>query len=257
MKNCACFYTWRRDGNHSRLAFPLCRDRKFGFVNRMLLALLVLFVPCSLFSQIRFHLGVVKGKHVTYRCALHTSKSSNIKHVNGVPVMGEEVESAHPNMWAVWNMHNPDTVTKFKNEVMDAMDVQCQVAKILRKHLSAEELWKLDKSDDNVFIYMRIGDNKNKLSQVTRFLFWRYHPYEGEDMSVYNGFWLNLSPDRLHELEKAILEEVVMPDSYYEFYGTSYDFAIMLTDSDICNSERINECENGGKEWKKIDEVCK
>lgn len=192
-------------------------------MNRMFFCLL-LFIPCALFSQTRFHLGVVKGERATYRCSLLVSEGF----AEGV---------SFPYLWDVRNICNPDTLERErKDESMDTEDLVYPMAKILHGRLAANELQELSENKDEVFIFMRLGEAKNKLSQVTRFLFWRYRA--GEDPSKYNGFWLNLSPDRLHELETAIVGELVVPDSFYEFFGTSYDFAVVLFGEDIVDPEK-------------------
>lgn len=193
--------------------------------------------PIALFSQMRFHLGIVEGERATYRCLLLHSE-------------GFAEGLAFPYVWDVRNLHNPDTTVREKKyESMDTEELAYQVARILHERLTPDELRELAKDDGYVFLFMRVGDDKNKLSQVTRFLFWRYHP--GEDPSAYHGFWLNLSPDRLLELETAIVEELTVPDSFYEFFGTSYDFAVTLFSKDIVNPEKVRQRVEEERAWSK------
>ena len=204
-----------------------------------------MFVPVFSFSQEGFRLGLVKGKYANYRCSLHSQKESCVK-LEEEKFVVEERETTYPNIWDVWNIHNPDTLVKIGEKVYlkDNGELELRIAKILCKSLYLCELNKLTKTNDNIILTMRIGNNKNKLLQITRFTFWNSLLYEGDSLA-HNNFWLTLSPDRLYELEKAILNELIVPDVYYEFYGT-FDFSIMLTNSDICNFEEIKKKSNKG-----------
>ena len=193
-----------------------------------------------MFSQETFKLGIVKGQHVTYQCSLFSKEVAYPVVENGQCVDLQLKRATLPFMWTVWNVHNPDTAVKpNKGEWMPSnTEVHWQIAEILHKQLSSKELRELAKSKDDIMLTMRVGNDKHKLLQVTRFTFWRYHPHKGDSLT-YNGFWLNLSPDRLHELEKAIVNEVVVPDDY-ELYGTD-DFVELLGASDIVDPEKMRQ----------------
>ena len=179
-----------------------------------IILLFTMFASSFLFAQEGFHLGTVKGENVTYQV-----KRTRMHHV-----------------WSVLNVHNPDTTLRpYKGKNMPWIwDVRCQIAEILNKNLTDEELQKLVETDDYIVIDIRIGSDKRKLQQVTRFMFWRTRGHVKDTLS-YNGLWLNLSPDRLYELEKRIVEEVIVPEEY-EIYGTG-DFPEFLTGSEIVDPE--------------------
>jgi len=50
----------------------------------------------------------------------------------------------------------------------------------------------------------------------------------------YEGFWLNLSLDRLHEIEKDIVDKVKLPKDLKELLLVG-DFDILIPSDDICN----------------------
>ena len=201
-----------------------------------------LFFTGNLFAQEGFQLGIVKGRQVTYQCSLFSQEVAYPVVENGQRVVLRVERTTVPFMWSIWNVHNPDTAMRpYKKKLASSnTEVHWQIAEILHKQLSSKELRELAKSKDDIMLTMRVGNDKHKLLQVTRFTFWRYHPHKGDSLT-YNGFWLNLSPDRLHELEKAIVNEVVVPDDY-ELYGTD-DFVELLGASDIVDPEKMRQKE--------------
>ena len=209
-------------------------------MKQIILSITFLLIAGSLFSQETFKLGIVKGKHVTYQCSLFSQEVAYPVVEDGQRVVLRVERTTVPFMWSIWNVHNPDTAMRpYKKKLASSnTEVHWQIAEILHKQLSSEELRELAKSKDYIMLTMRVGNDKHKLLQVTRFTFWRYHPHKGDSLT-YNGFWLNLSPDRLHELEKAIVNEVVVPDDY-ELYGTD-DFVELLGASDIVDPEKMRQ----------------
>ena len=51
-------------------------------------------------------------------------------------------------------------------------------------------------------------------------------------------FWLSLNPDRLHAIERAIVEKVVIPRRIEETYLTD-DFEIILGNDEIIGLEKV------------------
>lgn len=213
------------------------------------LLLISMCVSGTLFSQEVFNPGIVKGKHVTYR-----------------------VKNRHSVGVTVTNVHNPDTTIRWGDE--NAQDsailldtemtilpdmVGWQVAKIVHDHLSAEERQMLLDSQEPIEMYLRIGQDKRKLLQVTRFLFANFYLVGLRVPSVreiignpesYNGFWLNFDPDRLHKIEKDIVKRVVVPEETYEVYRTN-DFRVRVTCKDVFNPyEAKKRMEKEMLEWK-------
>ena len=209
-------------------------------MKRIISLLVLIFTSSILFAQEGFQLGIVKGQHVTYQCSLFSKEVAYPVVENGQHVVLQVKKMTIPFMWSIWDVHNPDTAMRpYKKKLASSnTEVHWQIAEILHKQLSSEELRELAKSKDYIMLTMRVGNDKHKLLQVTRFTFWRYHPHTGDSLT-YNGFWLNLSPDRLHELEKAIVNEVVVPDDY-ELYGTD-DFVELLGASDIVDPEKTRQ----------------
>ena len=204
-----------------------------------IILLFTMFASSFLFAQEGFHLGTVKGENVTYQV-----KRTRMHHV-----------------WSILNVNNPDTTLRpYKGKTMSlSWDVHWQIAEILNKYLTDEELQKLAETDDYIMLHMRIGSDKHKLQQVTRFMFWRSRAYAKDTLS-YNGLWLNLSPDRLHELEKRIVEEVIVPKEY-EIYGTD-DFTEFVTGSEIADPEKAREayeddCRSELKEGVSVQKLLK
>lgn len=200
------------------------------------LLLISMCVSGTLFSQEVFNPGIVKGKHVTYR-----------------------VKNRHSVGVTVTNVHNPDTTIRWGDE--NAQDsailldtemtilpdmVGWQVAKIVHDHLSAEERQMLLDSQEPIEMYLRIGQDKRKLLQVTRFLFANFYLVGLRVPSVreiignpesYNGFWLNFDPDRLHKIEKDIVKRVVLPKGMHKSYLEDDIWIVMGTKS-IANLEK-------------------
>lgn len=187
-------------------------------MNKIVFILFMAFAPSFLFAQEGFHLGTVKGENVTYEV-----KRTRMHHV-----------------WSVVNVHNPDTTYRpHKVKIMTlSWDVHCQIAEILNKYLTKKELQKLEETDDYMMLYIRIGSDRRKLQQVTKFMFCRSQAYAKDTLS-YNGLWLNLSPDRLHELEKRIVEELIVPEMF-DVYGTD-DIFQLVTGSEIADPKKARE----------------
>ena len=192
--------------------------------------LFMMLFPSFLFAQEGFHLGTVKGENVTYQV-----KRTRMHHV-----------------WSVLNVHNPDTTLRpYKGKTMALnRDVRYQILVILNKYLTDEELQKLAETDDCIMVYMRTGTDKRKLQQVTRFMFLRSRANEKNTLN-YDGFWLNLPPDRLHELEKRIVEELTVPKEY-EIYGTE-DFFELVMNSEIADPEKARDIQKDNR--KNVQEI--
>ena len=209
-------------------------------MKQIFLSIILLLGVSDLSSQEVFKLGTVKGEHVTYQ-------------------VREKKGSGHT--WLVWNAHNPDTTIKpipvRAYLTAQEVDIEMQIAEIVHGHLSPEELRMLEDTHDGFVLYLRVNKDKHELLQVTCFSFrnlywWSLHnelplPYPSES---YDGFWLNLDPDRLFEIEKDIVKRVELPEKMHESFLTD-DFGIIVMWSDICNPREAKEKrEKAVKEWK-------
>lgn len=181
-------------------------------MRHLILLFVVLFSASSLFSQEVFKLGTVKGKHVTYEV---------------------REQKNFPLEWLVRNVHNPDTTIKTipNPGVMlpQIADIQMQIAKILRGHLSSEELLEISKNEISSFfdIFLRVDRKKYKLLQVTCFRFLNFYVIglrksleeRQRYPTYYDGFWLNLDPrsaarDRERYCEKGGVAEKNARDAF-------------------------------------------
>ena len=146
-------------------------------MKKITLLFIALFVVNTLFSQILYEEGIVKGKNVTYRVSRGKERFKKL-------------------FTYIQNVNNPDTTYKEvpERDVIPAqmLDLEAQLSVILHDFFSAEEL----KECRSVIagITLRLDAPKRKLLQVTNFFY----------LSATNSFWGNLSPDRLYELEQLI-----------------------------------------------------
>lgn len=220
--------------------------KNFKIHRLLLLSLVLLFIVGSVFSQEVFKPGMVKGKHVTYEVRKQKGRS---------PAR------------LIRNVHNPDTVIKTVPNpgrvFHQVTDIKMQVVEILHEHLSPEELLKIEITE-HFGLVLRVDREKYKLLQVTCFSFSNLYlagrkksPEERQEMRLpdsYDGFWLNLDPDRLHAIEKDIVKRVVLPTKMPEMFLTD-DFQIIVTrdmllsDIDKVKEERMKAIEL----WKKYD----
>ena len=220
-------------------------------MKQIILSFILLFIVGSLYSQEVFKLGTVKGKHVTYQ--VRVSK-----------------EPLKP--WIVRNIHNPDTVLKpipwRYGITAQEIDIEMQIAEIIHDHLSQEELQILEKTDKFFSLILRVDRNAHKLLQVTCFLFENmyYHGLHyltqeererGSCPSSYEGFWLNIDPDKLNEIEKDIVKRVKLPKRMHKSYVED-DIWIVVNNKDVVNVEQTRENRKKAiTAWKKDDGVDK
>lgn len=201
-------------------------------MKRIILSLIFLFSVTSLFSQEVFKLGIVKGKEVTYKVRERKS------YCEGKTISGS---------WVVQNIHNPDTTIKpvpnWWKITGQVQDITMQVLEIIHNHLSAEELLKLKGSFGTVVVLLRVDSITHQLLQVTCFNFDNNHtatPFFDEPIPPYNGFWLNLDPDRLHEIEKAIVKQVRLPRQLQKGY-IRHDIPVVFDNSEVIDLDKIQK----------------
>lgn len=176
-------------------------------MKKLVFVMMILFVASVAGAQEVFKKGTtVKGEEATYKVREH-------KRV--------------PFFWVVQNLNNPDTTIKAipRRALYTAQvkDIELQVAKIIYDKLTEEEVAKVDEALESFSVVLRVDREKHKLQQVTCFVFVAYEPKLGSPREAerpYDGFWLNFDPDRLREIEKAIVEGVEIPEQINESYLT-------------------------------------
>ena len=200
-------------------------------MKKICLLFIAMFSASALSSQILYEEGIVKGKNVTYEVA---RGKGHLKYFTFIR-----------------NMNNPDTtfLEEPNRSVIPAqlLDIEMQVAEIIRDYLSPEELVKVRFS--MICVTFRLDAQKRGLLQITNF------HYLGEDT-----FWANFSPDRLYELEQIILKKLVLPTKLQETYFEA-DFSVGVIGLDIQNIEETREKRKRAIEyWKQNDievEICR
>lgn len=192
-------------------------------MKKITLLFIALFVMNTLFSQILYEEGIVKGKNVTYRVSRGKERFEKL-------------------FTYIQNVNNPDTTYKEvpERDVIPAqmLDLEAQLSVILHDFFSAEEL----KECRSVIagITLRLDAPKRKLLQVTNFFY----------LSATNSFWGNLSPDRLYELEQLIMKKLELPYKLQETYIKD-DFLVGFFIKDI---KEAKKCRKRAMEtWKKED----
>lgn len=193
-------------------------------MKKICLLFIILFGASSLFSQILYKEGVVKGKNVTYEVARGKGRLKAFTFIR--------------------NMNNPDTTfCEIPNRSVkppQLIDIEMQVAEIIHDYLSPEELAQMRFS--HIAVTFRMDAKKKKLLQVTNFFYLCKVP-----------FWVDFSPDRLYELEQIILKKLVLPTKLQETYFES-DFFVFVFGDDIQNVERTREKrECAIEEWTRSD----
>ena len=201
-------------------------------MKHIVLSIVFLFMATFLYSQEVFKKGtIVKGKDVVYKV---------------------EESKRYPFPWLVRNMQNPDTTLKRipRRGIISAqeLDIAAQIAEIIHDNLSPEELAELEKCGDRLSLILRVDREKYKLLQVTCFsMFYRY-PSESRP---YDGFWLNLSPDKLYRIERDIVAKVVLPGKMNESYLID-DFEVVIGNDQICDIEQTRKKrQEAVASWKK------
>ncbi len=198
-------------------------------MKKITLLFIALFVVNTLFSQILYEEGIVKGKNVTYRVSRGKERFKKL-------------------FTYIQNVNNPDTTYKEvpERDVIPAqmLDLEAQLSVILHDFFSAEEL----KECRSVIagITLRLDAPKRKLLQVTNFFY----------LSATNSFWGNLSPDRLYELEQLIMKKLELPYKLQETYIKD-DFRIFFDVFNIEDVKYVKEMKERRKRametWKKED----
>lgn len=184
-----------------------------------------LFSVNVLFSQILYKEGIVKGKNVTYEV------------IRGKGLM--------KHFTFIRNMNNPDTTFREvpgRDKIPAQMlDIEMQVAEIMRDYLSLEEVAEMYHGC-LLMMTFRLDTTKRKLLQVTHFFYLDDEP-----------FWANFSPDRLYELEQAILEKLELPAKLQETYFKA-DFMVGVFGHDIQDIKETRKRRKSAiKEWKHED----
>ena len=191
-------------------------------MNKLFLIVVILFVASAVEAQEALYKKgtLVKGKKVTYQVR----------------------EMKHSYLLVVRNMDNPDTtlrpIPRRGGDMPDQIrDITSQVAVIIHDCLTPEELKKLGDAKECVFVYLRMDRKKHKLLQVTGFGF---GPNEIDKyrLDPYDGFWLNLAPDRLYAIEQAIVKKVEVPKQIQLTFLTD-DFMVLLSNEQIVKSEEM------------------
>lgn len=194
-------------------------------MKKIFILFVMLFVAHTLFSQVLYKEGVVKGKHVTYEVSRGKKPLEAFTYIR--------------------NMNNPDTTfcevprrDKFPPQLVD---IQCQVVEIIHDYLSPEEIDRMEPGWGPIVTF-RLDAKTNKVLQITNF------SYFGEE-----PFWLNLDPDRLYELEQIILNKLELPTNLQETYFES-DFSILISSDQIQNIKETRKRRKAAiKEWKQND----
>ena len=181
-------------------------------MRRIILLLVLLFFANLSYSQKVFRKGIiVKGKEVTYQVL--ASKQASFYYL-------------------VRNVNNPDTTLKPipQRSVYTAQerDMELQIAEIVHENLSPGELDSL-KFDGDFAVVLRVNREEHRLLQVTCFMFCGGIIPE---IKPEDAFWLNFDPDRLHKIEREIVEKVVLPAKIHESYLID-DFVLYLGDYEI------------------------
>lgn len=145
-------------------------------MKRIYLLFVILFAANTLFSQILYDEGIVKGKNVTYEVSRGKGHTKAFTYIR--------------------NMNNPDTTFRempHRNIIpAQLIDIKMQVAEIIHDYFSLEELVKMG-CPTMIAVTFRLDAQKRTLLQVTNFFYVCEEP-----------FWANLPPDRLHELEQIL-----------------------------------------------------
>ena len=197
-------------------------------MKKIILLLAFVLISGILVAQ-KHKIGIVKAKNVTY-----------------------EIKEDKRN-WTLRNINNPDTTVKeIPNRyimLLPAAGFEQQIGKIVHDHLSREELIFLEENGDSFGVRLRVARDKYKILQVVHFYFKNRYTYY-KNMSIerrseiekymelptkYEGFWLNFPLDRLHEIEKDIVDKVRLPADLDETFLVD-DFDIGVLASDICNA---------------------
>ena len=225
-------------------------------MKQVILSLMVVFAAGVASAQDVFKPGIVKGKHVTYEV-----KNFDLTY----------------SLWRVSNVHNPDTTTRRGDKLIPGRkelmrSCELQLGQIVREHLTREELLELSKPGrprEDFWVEIRGDWQSGKVLQVVCFSFennyafgLRIPPerrYEGLRFpDHYDGFWLNIDPDRLHEIEQDIVKSLKVKMTREEqeaFLGR--DLSIHLRCDEILEVEKVikekkKSDEQDLKEWRKI-----
>ena len=198
-------------------------------MKKITLLFIALFVVNTLFSQILYEEGIVKGKNVTYRVSRGKERFKKL-------------------FTYIQNVNNPDTTYKEvpERDVIPAqmVDLEAQLAVILHDFLSADELKEC--LPVVAGITLRLDASKKELLQVTNFFY----------LSATNSFWGNLSPDRLYELEQLIMKKLELPYKLQETYIKD-DFRVffdVFNIEDVKYVKEMKKCRKRAMEtWKKED----
>ena len=171
-------------------------------MKKITLLFIALFVVNTLFSQILYEEGIVKGKNVTYRVSRGKERFEKL-------------------FTYIQNVNNPDTTCKEvpERDVIPAqmLDLEAQLSVILHDFFFVEEL-------------KECRSPKRKLLQVTNFFY----------LSATNSFWGNLSPDRLYELEQLIMKKLELPYKLQETYIKD-DFLVGFFIKDIKEAKKCRK----------------
>ncbi len=206
-------------------------------MKQTILLLVVLFAAGVASAQNVFKLGTtVKGKHVTYE----------VKPIEPV--------SKYSKAWMIRNVHNVDTVLKeipYRSVIKRGFfeDLRMQIGIILHDHLSAEEVSMLKEmgTDGRFAVVLRVDSTRRKLLQVTCFAFENEYVAAQERAKrgvqqwrppvAYDGFWLDIDPDRLYAIEKDIVKRLVLPEDTEETYLVD-DFKVFVNPDEILDPEK-------------------
>ena len=200
-------------------------------MRRIILLLVLLLFAEMAYSQEVFRKGtLVKGKEVTHQVL--PSKRASFYYL-------------------VRNMHTPDTTLKPipQRSVHTAQetDISMQIAEIVHDNQTPAELDSL-KTGDEFDVVLRVNPKRHCIQQVTCFIF-----CGGilPGTKPKDAFWLNFDPDRLHKIEREIVEKVVLPEKMHESYLTD-DFVLYIGEMWIRDIENTGaEREKAVKSWKK------
>ena len=196
-------------------------------MKRLMTVMMVLFAMSGMVEaqEVLYKAGAtVKGKDVTYKIRIRKNTI---------------------NLLLVRNINNPDTTLKPIPRRYGSTEyvgkIIKQIAKIIHKNLTPEEFALVKRTKEWVGMVLRTDRVKHKLMQVTCFEFFPLGAGRSSgDPMPDECFWLSLDPDRLHEIERAIVEEVRLPETLQKTYLTD-DFEVLLSNEEIIGLEKVWE----------------
>lgn len=243
-------------------------------MKQMILSLVILFSVGSLFSQEVFKLGMVKGKHVTYevkeqnsfpwgRIVKNTRKSDTAE-VKVMDIINCVAQTWDIEMQIAKIIHDrllPKELRKLREIAKSFPSDHFQtMIRIVDNKLVQVEWFVFDgmyrdgirkcagEIPDTIERPMNfiLKDSGEEVQRLVKEPVYR----KKEPVAPSDGFWMNFDPDRLYEIEKDIVEKVILPP------GMARDFVYVLQIGIfyeyICDLKKAREVrERAIEDWKK------